>query len=396
MSDSLSYIDPSQLYTEALDSYETLWNTQASLWDNFKALLDSSIALPDHEIQSPVVIAYSLANQKWAKTLPILFLYGKEGSAKTQIIKLNKALHQSTIYGVDCTFASIRNELQAMKWLEKDEERELHRDGAMLLFDNIYPDTFLRDEKLLAMMLRSYESANDVVTIAGPMGENIVFRTFTSKIMSSVQSFAPIHSLRELNRRMLTIRTKALRDMKPDELTHVPDDILDLDSINFEGLNWEYTKFWNDVIVCNSYVQNRKQLTRSNSSANKYLKSVVTEEKAKIVVDLICTGMVTGGFTSLEHGIDTFGAYFDLHAKRTAGDMPASIEIFKKFIEDYCLLRGDLAKEIPVGEIKSIADDLNDNWKAEKRISQKEITEIMASLGWTLDGPRKVWVPVIQ
>lgn len=396
MTETFAYISPETLYDETLESYETYWDQSATIWDNFKNLLDASVALPDHKVQSPIVIAYSLCNQKWAKTLPILFLFGKEGSAKSQVIKLNRALHGATIFGGDCTFASIRNELQSMKWIDSDEDRSFHRDGAMLLFDNVYPSTFQNDEKLLSMMLRSYESGNDTVTIAGPMGENIVFKTFTSKMISSVQAFSSIHALRELNRRMIVIRTKALRDMKEDELDHVPEDILDLDSISFEGLNWEYIKFWSDAGVCHNYVQLRQKLTRKGGVTARLLSESMSEEKRKIVIDLIVTSVVSGGFSSLEASIEAFVQFFELSAKRMAGDTPASVEHFKTFIENYLIICGEGNQQIPTQEIKKIADDLNDNWKAERRLGQKEITDIMAGLGWTLDGKRNVWIPVIR
>lgn len=391
------YIDPKSLYDEELDSFTDLWDDYSTLWGNFQNILDRSVVLPHHAIQAPLVIAYSLSNQKWAKTLPLLFLYGKEGSAKSQIIKLNRHLHDSTIYGADCTFASTRNELNRMKWLDYEEDRTMHRDGAMLLFDNVYPQTFLNDEKLLSMMLRSYEDSNDTVSIAAAMGENYSFRTFTAKMISSVQPFSSIHQLRELNRRMITIRTKPLKEMTEDELSHrIDGEVLDLDSVNFDGLNFKYVQFWNDASNCARYVQLRKQLTRANGTAQKYLKNAVTEEKSKILVDLIVTSVVTGGYTSLEASIDAMAEHFELNTRLMAKDTPASVEVFKNFIDDWLSLKGTADCSIPTSEIKAIADDLNLNWKSERRLGQKEISEVMNEIGWSLDGKRSAWVKTVQ
>lgn len=404
MTDSFTYIDPAQLYGESLDSWESLWEPSASLWDNFKSLFNSSILLPDHEIQSPIVLAASLANQKWSKTLPLVLLYGKEGSAKSQIIKLNAALHDATVFGADCTFASIRNELTRQKWLDPEERKQI-RDGAILLLDNVYPDTFLVDSKLLSMFLRAYEEGNDTCTIASAMGENITFRTFCSKFLSSVQLFSSIHALRELNRRMITIRTKALRDMSAEELGAGPSgDILDLDSINWNGLNWAYVQFWNEPVNCARYVSLRKQLTRSNSATGKYMKSVLTEEKCKILVDLIVTSVVTGGFSTLESAIDAFAAFYQLHAQRMADTTPASIEAIQAFIDDelsgvaqhnqQAELIGveQLPETIDAAKLKAHLKALEDAGGVEHRLGPKEINSLMVSLGWKLKGRPSVWV----
>lgn len=394
---TFTYIDPKALYAESLDSFETHWDDYATIWDNTANLFNHSVLLPDHREQSPILISYLLVNQKWSKTLPILFLYGKEGSGKSQVIKLAAQLHDSTILGSDSTFASVRNELTRMKWLDLDEDKEVHRDGALLLFDNVYPSTFLNDEKLYSMILRSYEAENDTVLIAGPMGENIKFKTFTSKIISSVQPFGATHALRELNRRMIVIRTKALRDMVAGEVTDdISDNMLDLDSINFEGLNWKYVQFWNDASVCMNYVKQRQLLTRSNGVAQKYLRSLLSEERRKIVVDLIVTSVVTGGFTSLEASIEAFAEYYKIHDERSSTEMPASIDSFKEFVEQYVVLAGSGSKVIPADMVKKHCEHLNDTWKAEQRIGQKEVSQIMATLGWTLDNARGGWVPTIQ
>jgi hypothetical protein len=111
------------------------------------------------------------------------------------------------------------------RWL--DEECEFEKDGATLLFDNVYCSTFTQNPQLLALILSGYDKSSDKLMIASAMGENIIFRTFSSKIISSVEPLWLDAKLKELSRRLLIIRHQRTEELGEIDL----EGKIDLDSI---------------------------------------------------------------------------------------------------------------------------------------------------------------------
>lgn len=394
----MGYIDPSAIYKDHSTHWSEFWHDDLSIWENMSNLVNDCILLPSHSIQAPIVTAYSLVNQKWAKAMPILFLYGVSGSAKTKIIDLNKGLHQvGEIQGPECTFVSLRNEISRQYWIDK--ESGFVRDGAMLLFDNAWERTFLGDDKLLAMILRSYERANASITVSSSstFGENVSYTTFSSKIISSVALFQNPR-LKEIHRRLLIIRLKKLSEFTPEELAQASDfEPLDLDSVDFEGFYSVYFNFWNQEDVCLKYAKTRAFLVdRRHRVRQKILEKYpfYTEERFKVTIDLIATMVVSGGYETVWSAIDALAAFYEFSDSQFNSRSTIE-EVVREFIEtskiNQKILGGDEGinpKALKAYVLKSI--ELGVIPEEYKR--DTNLIEVMQSLGYSLT--RNGWISV--
>ena len=393
----MPYISPSTLYQDNSESFKEYWKDSESLYHNCYYLLSEAVLLPEHSVQMPIVVGYSLLNQKWAKSMPILFLHGLSGSAKSQIITFNKALHDvKQIQGAECTFVSLRNEIQRQYWI--DEESGFIRDGAMLLFDNAWERTFLNDDKLLAMLLRSYEVGNAVITTSSStsFGDNKSYCVFSSKIISSVSMFQSPR-LSEIQRRILIVRCKRLKDFTPEELEDADNfDPLDLDSLDWGGIYSEYFNFWNQEDTCIAYTKHRQYLSdRRHKVRQRTVKAYqwFTEERYKVSIDLICTLMVSGGASTYEEAIGMLAAFYELTDTNLGRLKGSSEEIVKDYIALHLQtveLTGDSENINPKLLKQHIVKHVELGLMPEEMKRDKAIGELMVSLGWSLS--KEGWV----
>jgi hypothetical protein len=319
------YLDPKVFYAESLDSWEDLWNRELTIFQNLKNIVSSAVFLPDSEIQIPVAIAYLMTSQKWAKILPLMLCYGREGTGKSTLTKLASHLRSSEILGQSSTFASIRNELNNSRWL--DEECEFEKDGATLLFDNVYCSTFTQNPQLLALILSGYDKSSDKLMIASAMGENIIFRTFSSKIISSVEPLWLDAKLKELSRRLLIIRHQRIEDLGAIDL----EGKIDLDSISWDGFSSIYFDFWSSKTNVERYVNTRKMLTRRGKKPFT-IPDTLSSNIWAISIDLIATGISVGAWMEPQESIDHLSEFFKLQTEKLAASESSILTFLRWFI----------------------------------------------------------------
>ncbi|HEY9658535.1 MAG TPA: hypothetical protein V6C65_08805, partial [Allocoleopsis sp.] len=199
MTDEAIYLDPKTIYADELDHWERYWNKELSLYENILNLCSQCVALPRQDLQLPIAVIYMLIPSKWAKVLPILFSWGDRGTGKTTFASLASNLHgQHQLFSSADTFASLRNALDQMRWM--DEYKEFEKEGAILCWDNVSRETFLRDEKIYQMMLFGYNRTSERILLAQPDGTNREYRVFCPKIISSVQPLHTYFEFEELRR----------------------------------------------------------------------------------------------------------------------------------------------------------------------------------------------------
>lgn len=322
--------------------------------------------------------------------MPILFLHGVSGSGKSQVIALAKYLHDvREIQGPDCTFVSLRNEIYRQYWV--DQESEFIRDGAMLLFDNAWERTFLQDDKLLSMLLRSYERSNATLTTSSQtFGENKTYITFSGKIISSVSLFES-PKLQEIHRRLYVIRLKKMQDIEVE-----PDfEPIDKDSVSWDGLYHEYFAFWNNEQNCKRYVISRQFLTDGrHKTKKKVLKAFpcFDDSRYKVSIDVIATMVATGGYSSEWDAIEALAKFFDLQdSELNIGSQ--STDLIKEYLDSQIealrisgnpeivnarSLKAYISKSVEIGVLP---EDL-------KR--DRNLRELMGQLGYSLT--KQGWV----
>ncbi len=322
------YLNPAEFYADTLESWEDLWDKSKSLYDNLRSIISDTVFLPDRDIQLPVAISYIFTSQKWAKVLPLMLCYGREGTGKSTLTKFASLIRKAEILGQSSTFASIRNELNRSRWI--DEEGAIERDGASLLFDNVYASTFTLNPSLLSLILSGYDRSSDKLMIASTMGENIIFRTFSSKVISSVEPLWLDARLKELSRRLIVIRHQRLEDLASEYESF--ENRLDLDSVSWEGIEKLYLDFWMSRAVVEVYVKTRKQLTKRGKKSFT-IPDTLPSEKWAISVDVICTGICLGAWGGVQEAVNHLGRFFELQTEKLATSESAILTFLRLYIE---------------------------------------------------------------
>ena len=394
------YLDPKILYRNSLDSWEELWDNSSSLFENTLELLKQLVWLPNPEINNILVSIYILAPTKWAKILPILFCYGENGSGKSTTSILANILHgyTQTLSSAD-TFASIRNNLDNMRWIDV-VNKDLEKEGAILCWDNINKEVLTRDSRLYSLLLFGYNRSTDKVSIANQDGTNKEYFVFCPKILSSVEPLHLDFQFTELRRRMLVILHKKFEKFNnSDKLYYQGLDLnrdkLDIDSISWEGIENNYYRFWGNPDKCKEYVMHRKILTKRGKKSFTIPETIKSHEWT-ISIDLICTALVLRVFSSIQEAVDFFGKYWEYCKAEVYSEFSATLEHLREFIHEetkssreanqIIIQQGGKPKRIWIKakRLKNKLDSLQAEGALDTTLRTKEIGQIMNQLGWKL------------
>ncbi len=396
----IEYLDPKAMYANALDSWEELWDDSISIFWNTKNILEQIVWLPNPKILNTLVAIYILAPTKWTKILPILFCYGEQGSGKSSTSIFANLLHGYTqTFSSADTFASIRNSLDNMRWIDP-ELKELEKEGAILCWDNINKETLLRDIKLYNMLLFGYNRSTEKVQIANMDGTNKEYKVFCPKILSSIESIHLDYQFSELRRRMMVIPHKQFEKFNYlDKEYYRGRDFdlekLDLDSISWEGIETKFLQFWSNVDTCKEYVMYRKILTKRGNKPFEIPDSISSTQWT-ISIDLICTGLVLKAFDSINHALEFFAKYWEYSKVEIYSEFSATLEHLRSFIGDETeslkecnrlLVEKDLKPKkiyIHPKRLKHHLDKLQSEGALDIMPRPKYIQEIMNQLGWKL------------
>ena len=264
-----------------LESEGDWWECLSTHHDNFpldfEQLLGQTIIHPSPTIRR-VVAATLLAPSALARNLPILFAIGLPGSGKSNLGKLASKLYNVPVHGSSSTFASARNDFQRAKFTFGVER------NAILVLDDIDPGFFIQKPDMFRMLKSGINRSTSMITIAGAMGESIEFDCFGVKVISSISPIFAHPQFTELQRRAFISPHQKLEE------ADLPDNFLDIDSIEFGGLNSAFLEYWEDIERCNLYVATRRSLSKRASILKKGLK--IKTDNFNIASDVIVTLIV--------------------------------------------------------------------------------------------------------
>jgi hypothetical protein len=399
-------LNPDDYYSQELDNWADLWDSDKSLFENTKNIIQQIVFLPKKELLSTLVATYILIPSKWAKVVPIMFCHGEPGSGKSTISMLANYFHgyEYTFSPTD-TFASLRNALDSMRWLSPDD-KNIEKEGAMLCWDNIHSMTLERDLKIYQMLLCGYNRQTDRIQIAGKDGVNIPYYVFCPKIISSVE---PLHinpNLQELQRRLLIIPHKKIDKFDGEELAEYGDldfetHKLEIDSIFWKGIEENYLTFWNNPENCKLYAKYRGLLSKKSSKRIKLPESF-TQARWTISIDLITTGIVIGAWNDINQAITCLGEYWSYIDAKILNQVSATLEHLKEFIEEevgMLLALNEKLKQnrqqpqeiiLNATKLKSKLSQLQNEGKLDITPKQRDVNMLMDLLGWTLK--KKGWI----
>jgi hypothetical protein len=252
-----------------------------------------------------IIATYFLLPSALCSTVPYLFLYGQSGSGKSTVAKIASYLHGCSINSSSDTFAGIRNDLNKRRqgwvqvpYFDRDEDREktyskeVERNICMV-WDDVDASVFINSPDLYRLFkFGSNKSSDKIILSSKEVGENLEFHCFCPKIFSSI---SPLHlddRFRELRRRLIVIpckRVEDLSDERKDELDLIPNEwqnnLLDLDSLNWNGFSQEFDNFW-DLDTASTFVTCRKVLSKS-------VRGLSSQQRA-ISLDLMACGIASG------------------------------------------------------------------------------------------------------
>ena len=363
----MDYIDNSLFFRQVSQDWKEYCKGE-TISEKLLSILQACICLPDPQIQLPLVASFALANPKFSRCLPALFLYGKPGSGKSSLGKVIAQWRGGKIHSETTTYAGLRNYLHFCKFHNTEDENEEPRekDGALLFLDNVYASTFEGDKGVL--FLAGYKRSDDTVEIATPgTGQNMQFHTFSSRVFSSIEPLHTDYDLRELSRRTVLIHCQQLHEF---DNGFDLDNSIDPDNIDWEGFNSLYWQWWNEpsniIKLQSCYKNNGKQLRKP-----KWLDAGRWEQ----IKDLVAVGIATGVWTDWPTALQYFRDYFDWLGEKLS--VKSQLEML-------------LEAKIPVG-VYSVENVIINKWLKQwledgfflERPRGKEVQAAMLKLGFS-------------
>ncbi len=394
------YLDPKEFYSVQLDGWEDLWNTDKTLFFNIENILSQMLVIPRKDLVIPIATAYMLIPSKWSFRCGVLFSWGDEGSGKSTIAKLANRIHgHTTLQTPASTFSSVRNELDNLRWIDKTE-KECEKEGAILCWDNLHQSTLEMDNKLYQLLLFGYDRNTDKITIASGGGENKEYNVYCPKIISSINPLHTIPAFSELQRRLILIPHKRFDKFSAEEKAEYKDydfstDLLEFESISWEGIEDNFYLFWNKPDVCKDYVAYRKLLTKKGKKPF-IMPDSITPHNWAISVDLIVTGILAGGWKDIQTAIDFVGEYWKYINENYFNDFTATLAHLRDFIMREAGVQLEInEKRLEMGEkpvmvivcpkrLKAHLQLLQNEGKLDITPKNKDVNELMWKLGWKL------------
>lgn len=362
------------------DHWGEFVDNDSPLPEKISSLLTQSILLPDQSIQLPIATCYLVLPSAFLKackaTLPLLFCWGQSGSGKSTLGLLASAIYGGDILNSASSFASIRNQL---------EEYSINQHYA-LVWDDCSPDTFRRDERLLAMLKGGISPKTSIIKIAKEGGENQPFDTYSPKIFSSIHPFFQIPTLIELKRRMIVILHKP---------SHSKRDFLNLDDLDFSGLTEELEEFWDDERKHDLLAYKR----RLKSSPRR---EEIDSARFKISLDLMAVGLASGIFETVHDAFDKFVDYWSFYEREVLAYKPPLESYIDEYIKDnqkVFPMDGKEYFEVKAKEFKQALGTAYQNCEIDVRPKDELINTSMVTRGYQLTNSAiysyKVWQRVI-
>lgn len=383
---------------------------EGSLAERVGRLVSSSILLPRQGFQLPIAAAYLMQPSALMNKTPILASLGGSGSGKSTLGFIACAIHGVPPISAGSTFASIRNTISSVRvWdVSCSLEHPGNEKNAALVWEDISPsDLLANDGNIFALLKNGCERAG-TITIAGEMGVNKTFKVFCPKFISSIH---PIHArfeFRELVRRMIVIQHKPLSKWVKEDYDDYnsgtdPLELVDLNDLDWDGLKREFREFWEDPGILQLWVDTNRSLRSIRNHG-------MTNGLYSMSRDLICTGVVTGLWSTTREAIDHMAAYWEWHVGSIESQASATTKALAHFVESRTKADVERNKqaleagkhswvvplEIPAKELKDHIDYLKAQGELDTQASTNDINNAMASLGWMLKPNAKrqnTWQP---
>jgi hypothetical protein len=194
----------------------------------------------ERSYQYDLIAAYLMVNSNQHSVLPHLICWSdKPGSGKSVIPKFFNQLRGVPLFQGSSTYASIRNAIMSGRFeTDPDTKELLDEKPYFLLFDDIRNEILLQSY-FLELLKCSYSRKSEIVAIASEKGQNLEFKTFCPKVLTTIRQFWEDERLIELKRRILVM----VHSQLPEEI-HLEDiDYIEISQswdVNAFNRYWEH------------------------------------------------------------------------------------------------------------------------------------------------------------
>lgn len=318
------YIDPDKIRESCLPNWQEL--VPSDIYNNsladkpaeaIKSIIKEFIWLPGGEADLDIVTAYLCIPSSLAMICPVLFLQGREGSGKSNLGFIASKLYNVTIFSSSSTFAAMRNELKKRKYKTIQVPRDWNYHGndlieveanTLMTFDDIDPSLFRQHPDIYRMLKYGYDRATDTIEISSEKsGENLTFRCFCPKVLSSITTVHCYPEFKEFSRRVITIYTKKLEDFSEAErMSYAGKYLQDKHDYHWTGIEKLLPAFWDRIDTATRYISTRVEVQRALRKRTHSLNSA----QATISIDLMTSGVLTGIWDNPDTALEAVGDYW--------------------------------------------------------------------------------------
>lgn len=373
-----------------------LWDESLLLSTNFINLLKESVVIPHADLQLPIIAAYALTPSAMATIVPLLFVQGKKGSGKSILCSLIAALHNVPVMSAATTFAALRNHFNSSRW----EQPEICRGekNTCLLLDNVNRDT-LNNENLYTMLLNGYNRKTDIISISKGNGENMEFRVFGLKVLSSIHPVYTQSKYSELARRCVVVKCKPFEEFTIAEKESIEieadftiSDKIDIENYDLSILHNQFKEFWRDESNLIQYTMLKRQFGGRKKPFK--LPKVINGARWTISLDLLVTGIVTGIWDNPDEGVEALGNYWQWNEDNIMKNDSALHKVLSDFIDSETRLidkaNKEFGSEVIPKEINPDKLKKHVTWASSKGMldvmpTPSIVSTVMLDLGWRLD-----------
>lgn len=375
--------------------------------------LKSLVLLPRGDFQVPVTCSYLMLPSTLCRQVPIAFSWGLSGSGKSWLGFLAGKLHATRPISAGSSPTSLRNAINNGRC--HDPELPVDAPGNeknhVLIWEDIPPQELYRNDRVVLAFLKNGVDRSGQVSIAGMGGKIISFSVFSPKYISSITPIFSIGDFVELKRRMLVIEHKpyCLWDDGDHSKIYGDDPIknlLDIEDVDWSGLNDEFNVFWRDKSVLRQWASISKSLRGKRPTT-------LDKPLWGISKDLLICGVVCGYFPDLNTGIQYIEQYWQWHAENIDSQRSAIEKVLQRFVFDKTshiqsanqrAIESGLPSyllapmEISPKELKDYILECANQGELDKTPTPQTIASSMGAIGWQLSlnkESKTVWQPIV-
>lgn len=358
-----------------------IWNENQSIGKNILNIINGVVWLPEQSLQAAILASYVLTPSALSDALFILFLYGGQGTGKSDFSRIVECLHGCTIQSAGCTtYVGLRNYVNEKRWRVLNSQERNYA----LIFNNLPERIFNDKPDLYNFLLIGCRRGEDLIQISKGQGENLQFRVFGLKVINSkfpVFLNSEKFDATELKDRCLI----AFFEKNPNFTKTIPV------NSDLSFLKWKFDQFWANPENLGLYVNNKKILLKA------WKKEISSNRRNLFAVDLLTTGLTTGVFNDLNEAREHFKTFENYQKDRLKG----IVTPLKMVIADYVQTRSKEISEINA-ELQKINSSLHQPFEIspdqlKHQIEQakiagivnnydaKQVTVVMEELGFSLE-----------